>query len=456
MKRKISFAIVLPLILALWGLKDIFLPTKPFCIEIVGFASCPLPRIFEKMNFGLGFLILSFLLFVLIAITVLIVEIRNSRIRKVLFLLVIITILIFVPIVIWSILNSRSACNLTLLNKGYCYKDLSQKYNDESFCSKVKDDYLVNECYAELAGKINQPELCASIKEKLEAGQFIENCIYTVAKNLNNPDICGKFLPITEADNCYLSVGESLNNINACRKISNQNLLALCLTRLKLTDLTICSEINKSDKEKQNICLDKYFKNLTSLSKDYCSQLSLPDKKMEILAKDNCYYYATLKEKDYSICGLISDVRIKNSCTLFIGQQTHDPKICDLVQNYNNERDVCFMALAKYYKNTDYCRESGGFRDDCLQVIAVANGAIELCDGVVGPYVDDKFNEEVRNRCRIAVFENFKDPSMCLVMTDLSFRDYCWVEAAVILKDSSYCNVIVNKVSKTSCISRSK
>lgn len=93
-------------------------------------------------------------------------------------------------------------------------------------------------------------------------------------------------------------------------------------------------------------------------------------------------------------------------------------------------------AFAKCYE------KEGNDRDKCIAVLALTSENKDLCD-LAG---------ERRDRCLVSIVPLTKDQSICPGITDMSFREDCYVEMGGATGDNSYCGQIANLTKRDFCL----
>jgi len=111
-----------------------------------------------------------------------------------------------------------------------------------------------------------------------------------------------------------------------------------------------------------------------------------------------------------------------------------------------NERDDCYVNLAKQTGNRDVCDSittSVHFKDECLRVVAVKQKDIEVCEDIV--YSNSK------SYCYESIAEVNKDPSICPTVEQDKWEQTCYHKLALILEDFTLCSELDAWVRRDEC-----
>ena len=138
-------------------------------------------------------------------------------------------------------INSKAA-------KSGCWYRLAVLKNDITICDNSGGNK--DSCILQFAGKQNSLKLC----ELIQSSRTKATCLFTIAQNLVDPDLCGKIVGgdvSSQRDSCYESIAEKNKDETLCVKVSDTalqfgwNNRNSCYTRVAVAknDISICANI---------------------------------------------------------------------------------------------------------------------------------------------------------------------------------------------------------------------
>lgn len=179
--------------------------------------------------------------------------------------------------------------------------------------------------------------------------------------------------------------------------------------------------------------------------------------------KDSCYsYYATVNNKNSSICNKVVNQGFKDVCFASIGS-------CDSITQSQDLKDRCFNRIAIEKSDTSLCSnitESQSYqkiceagvaskcetlttvdeRDACYNFIAEAKKDASYC----GKIQDDTWDS--RGQCYMRLAHLTKNASLCDYFDrDKSYYGGCYNGVAIATNDPKICEKIVDIGSRNSC-----
>lgn len=96
-----------------------------------------------------------------------------------------------------------------------CHMNFALKLHTEEGCAKVQNLPQRLQCFKELAILTNNPEWC-EVLEETEEGR----CIYTIAKNTKNENICSLLKTLLRQEACLSKLAKLKNDPTLCERIT--------------------------------------------------------------------------------------------------------------------------------------------------------------------------------------------------------------------------------------------
>lgn len=194
-----------------------------------------------------------------------------------------------------------------------CFSQLAKAKNDTSLCMRINASYTRDNCISKIAISKERPGLCDPIsinasrnlcKNQIFGELAIENrdtayCKLLIAENGSNQDM---------VDNCIFSMAKRLNDSSYCSQITNIFAQELCSTGK--IDPASCEQI--SDPMGKKSCL--YISAVYSNDPSRCA--AMPSSGM----RDNCYIQVAKNTKNGNACSFISSADLKSQCNQIVQQ----------------------------------------------------------------------------------------------------------------------------------------
>lgn len=171
--------------------------------------------------------------------------------------------------------------------------------------------------------------------------------------------------------------------------------------------------------------------------------ISLCDQLVDTLEYSVCYEQLAFYNQDASYCSYIDDKEEKESCILKIAEQTQDISLCASLSTENEPKcaDRVYFATALETNDSAVCYEilTDNKKNECLMKIARDTENFALCDEIN----DTASKEECIGYVYYWKAEREMDGTFCLEITDISMKNRCLWDMAMLIEDSELCAVIV-------------
>jgi hypothetical protein len=139
--------------------------------------------------------------------------------------------------------------------------------------------------------------------------------------------------------------------------------------------------------------------------------------------KSLCYWEFALNNNDSSLCKLIDNGKIKDSCFLHVANDLSQRNLCQNI----NQNTKAGVDIDVYYNNYWLPRDLQ-LKEFCE---AISSSKIEECDSVTVT--------EIKDRCLEKVASTTKNQTTCGIIKDLSTKMSCYSKIAIDLHNSSLC-----------------
>lgn len=150
-----------------------------------------------------------------------------------------------------------------------------------------------------------------------------------------------------------------------------------------------------------------------------CSQIPLECQEAnDPYDRDYCILMDALENNVSSSCKLISNEHWQNWCYTDVAAHTQDHKVCDNLQE--EEQEHCIKNVGIALSDEDLCTSIEGSQagDECFGVIALELKDATLCSPIVGV--------DMKNRCFVDLAKEIEDYTLCkYVEQDTQRRDSC-------------------------------
>jgi len=155
--------------------------------------------------------------------------------------------------------------------------------------------------------------------------------------------------------------------------------------------------------------------------------ITLCDSFKENKKRDSCYRSAItgrrLHEEDLIMCDQIKSQKIQDFCYKEVSITTKDKemlkKICGEIKNAGDDRDECYINLARVENDITVCEKVTGYvKYECVANVAVNSGDSSLCEKYL--------NEKQRSSCymKMAATKKWQDISICDKASDVGDDKY--------------------------------
>jgi len=238
-----------------------------------------------------------------------------------------------------------------------CVQSENNVQKENTNCDQLNDSGQKIDCKKEIAVQLKDVSLCPGIGEDIDCRwdssspnpQCIirRECIINIAKISNDYTVC-EYISEDNKDGCYYPIALQLKDKEKCSTLGSGT-AELCFQQLSpwLDGEELCGEITNLE------------------------------------AKDNCYFGLANDNEDPSFCRLIDDSESKSSCLKYSAGRLKDTKLCEETL----DPDSCFVHMAKFNSNMDYCTHSSN-RINCYSSVGYQAG----CGIIINP----TFKEECR------------------------------------------------------------
>lgn len=151
--------------------------------------------------------------------------------------------------------NDSTTCYYTTTRTyvNLCYEHFAFANNDASMCAKKYDEFDKDDCYSQLASKTGNVSVCGLIVSGFMNKTLADVCRNNVAKNTGKPEACSGIIVNYHRYNCYAFVVESPDSNytkESCDAIpaKDTSWKDACYNRLskRTNDKTLCELISDS------------------------------------------------------------------------------------------------------------------------------------------------------------------------------------------------------------------
>jgi hypothetical protein len=221
----------------------------------------------------------------------------------------------------------------------YYYVDLTTNYNWHRV--------------ADIAVQTNDPTECSKIRSfKIidainDAGSYplhIAYCYTDVAEQLQDYNICEKYLKDYEKDECLAAVAEKKNDINGCHSITDDADRGSCYGYFtkKGADKSVCESFEEYETYGKEYCYLGVM--LHSPDKTICETKfeNYPDGSSNV-RKDECYKRLTFKTTNPSYC-ITLPKKYHDSCYHNVAENTENISTCALITD-TLDQGICETSI---------------------------------------------------------------------------------------------------------------
>ncbi|MCU0653519.1 MAG: hypothetical protein MUD10_04635 [Candidatus Pacebacteria bacterium] len=169
--------------------------------------------------------------------------------------------------------------------KDVCYNAVARATRDWSICDKITTQKSKCSCYGKKAFALKDPSLCEQCNDDEIFTSDYADCYYQIARENQDPSICGMVQRPEGKCMCYENVAEDLKDPSLCEQCRD---CADC----KATNYEECLSDVAQVKRDQSICG------------------AIQDQN----TKDDCYYWVADRKNDASVCDAILDGFEQGKC----------------------------------------------------------------------------------------------------------------------------------------------
>ncbi|MBI4044792.1 MAG: hypothetical protein HY392_03725 [Candidatus Diapherotrites archaeon] len=214
-----------------------------------------------------------------------------------------------------------------------------EKATSAQECDK-KSGYMKDECYRNLSLIKKDASYCMTISEPGHR----DNCIYDLAVETGNADLCGEM--DFDIPDCLREVAVKTQNPAYCEAAGFER--ETCIEAAKQRDFDLCKKLG----------LNRRHCNYAADTGDttYCNNI--------IDAGKNCFYELALATLKADYCE--KTIELKNACVFRVAIDSENPNACNLLAE---GRDNCVATIALNTNNPALCDQAGFERESCLEDI---------------------------------------------------------------------------------------
>lgn len=235
----------------------------------------------------------------------------------------------------------------TVQYRDTCYNNLAKETNDESWCEKKSEDWMIDNCYEFFAEQRQDEAIC----EKMKRETSKNGCYRDIALVKNDETICENITTKWTKTYCYIQIAEKRNEDTVCDSLVSETEIDDCYKRFAQDQISIdsCGKINYSE------------------------------------AKDDCYLWFVLGQRNLSICEEIEDFLRKENCKSYFIFDTSDWEIYTNTE-YGFQFKIPPLFVQTGYNIEEKEAQSIWFENDC--------GVIRFNLHPIKPYYGTTANEE--------------------------------------------------------------
>ncbi|MCX6776814.1 MAG: hypothetical protein NTY73_02495 [Candidatus Micrarchaeota archaeon] len=326
-------------------------------------------------------------------------------------------------------LNDSSLCGRINVDstRDDCYHTLAPRVGIAT-CNKIESDSLRRQCRLELG---DDTVYC----ENMTAGYDSKLCM---AKARGNYSICLELNNISLIDNCYIDFAKNNGSYQLCNLPSDSNLRDDCFKYFAFL------ESNSSLCEKISVVYQKYLC-LTKITNNYtlCNELT------DYLQRDSCLELFASEHMNYSLCSNISTHLYQDRCYTDVAFKSGNANICSYITCYEciTDKDNCYYQVANVTADVSICSRIAEQykRDNCVLDVAKSAHNPAACSNIENAYR--------KSTCfTIVMYNQPYATSACDGITQQTWKDECYKNAAITNKNSTICNGVSDPFLKKDCI----
>lgn len=126
--------------------------------------------------------------------------------------------------------SNPSLCNQLVYNESElrpalvdrCILEVATQNNDTSLCAGISNSALMQQC---ITGRID-----FSVCEDITDSNQRSSCIFSLAVQSNDPDLCNRVPTPYLRDNCFYQISTTKRDRSICDRIAGENLRSICKT----------------------------------------------------------------------------------------------------------------------------------------------------------------------------------------------------------------------------------
>jgi hypothetical protein len=235
-----------------------------------------------------------------------------------------------------------------IFNKEECYKLFAKFLDDKSLCEKIEDKEKLKECLANVDSAIVK-----EFQKRKEENIQKESSLSDKAVIENNLSLCNTIKNTSIRDNCIYAIARKLQDVSLCEKILEEPTKISCMSILK-KDPSLCDNINDNfDVFVKDNCYFAFVTLIRDLSKNLLKITC--DKITNIEIKDGCYMQLAIHKEDSSLCSNIQDTVSRKACDTILKK---DKNLCkSLLKDNLFYKDYCLYYVAELLKDKTVCEE---------------------------------------------------------------------------------------------------
>ena len=322
-------------------------------------------------------------------------------------------------------------------------------------------------CFAALAKADDDPAYCQNI---YSIGTM-DSCYEMFANG--SLGICKKITDAQMRWNCLLQNALSEKSDTTCKLIENDSMRAACLEAV----VPPCTLI--MDEGARTLCLALYNSNYGLCTTDgclaaYAQNKSDPAACGGISAESARYACDAIVGKDVTLCQQAAQTPVQDACIENASIALDKPNGCDIITPGSTYANICHLHFAFEYSDPSYCQKpfQEEQRDQCYSDYANLTANISTCPKVINTlnrivcYRVAAIGNRMPSLCNnIGTSSNARDcyaasilyldagpvPSDCQNVADSTWKDKCYLYAAIKTNNGAYCSLIGEGPDKTDC-----
>jgi len=225
---------------------------------------------------------------------------------------------------------------------------VSTSYSQD--CSQKTSSFERDRCWSKVGIDSKDSTTC----EKIQNNESKLGCFSGIAVGTHEPTVCNRLHDGHLQDLCFVYAAGRLKDSTICPKIQDQRLVDECMQNSTLQKVTDRAIENKEPSSCERIAdlsrKQQCYLSLAKATKTYslCEQSGWSDECKVLIAQEH---------GDSSICPSLGTLESKNDCFFKVGQKLNDVLYCRKIEQNDQKKDICIVAVAKGLQNLSLCSQ---------------------------------------------------------------------------------------------------